>query len=50
MAHQEPEKADKADDMKEGLRLIKAFMRVKNPDHRQKLLELAEQFAREEYE
>jgi hypothetical protein len=40
----EPERA-MSEDVNEGLRLVKSFRRIKNPAHRQELLELAEELA-----
>jgi len=53
MAYQstaEPDQSDRAvnEDVKEGLRLVKSFRRIKNPAHRQELLELAEELALQE--
>jgi hypothetical protein len=50
MAYQSSAQRDQPDravgeDVNEGLRLVKSFRRIKNPAHRQKLLELAEELA-----
>jgi hypothetical protein len=50
MAYQSTAERDEPDravseDVNQGLRLVKSFRRIKNPAHRQKLLELAEEFA-----
>jgi hypothetical protein len=46
MAYQSTAEGDPSESaVHEGLRLVKSFRRIKDPAHRQKLLELAEQFA-----
>jgi hypothetical protein len=53
MAYQSTAERDQSEravseDVKEGLRLIKSFRRIKNPAHRHELLELAEELALQE--
>jgi hypothetical protein len=53
MAYQSTAERDQSEravseDVKEGLRLVKSFRRIKNPAHRHELLELAEELALQE--
>jgi hypothetical protein len=44
-AELEQSDSDANEDVNQGLRLVKSFRRIKNPAHRQQLLELAEELA-----